>query len=639
MPDAARPLSLGLALVLASAAFAAPPAIPDQVPYSAVIPAGGTGPADLTVRIYDAAASGTLLYVQDFADVPLEDGAFTLTLGPTGRATDAPADPLTTNLVTALAGDLPATAPGRFIEVTVDANPPLDRTPVLAVPFALRAASAETAETAESAEQVTQIDGLPPEVLSQIFENFDFGDGGPPNTDPSEGVGDSDGDGIANFLDPDNDADAQSDTSEVAQGSDINLITPTITAFVPSFVPFGSQAVVQVQGTFFEPGISVVFGTQTPTPTNLTPTQFDVLVGPQTGDATVTVTRLNGESDSTFFDFGAAPPTEHSASPVPGQALDFDVETNSLLIGRGLGFNGGSYSFSFSAEFGPPVQSGALATALTPTGRIAMAWIFNNTTLRYRVDTDGDLQVSDETSTTIEGVVPAHTSLVFDPNGRPALGYMRTGAGTQPMLARDLNSDGDFADAGELVQIQTFSGTIVRRSELAIDASNRAAYIYQTSAASTLRIAFDRSGDGDFNDTVGGTPEISTVPGGSGNTDCFAVTFDSAGRLVIAYQNPANGAAVLARDGNSDGDINDAGERTELAGSGAVCDVERTAAGGLQVVYGGAGLVRLRDTNDDGDFADEFENAELVSPATTFTAVEIGSDAWTATERNVYFAP
>jgi hypothetical protein len=142
----ARPLgSTLLALVVAGAAFAAPPEVPDQVPYSAVVPGGGSGPVDLTVRLYDAATGGTLLYVQDFASVALADGAFTLALGPTGRATDAPADPLTTSLVMALAGDLAATAPGRFVEVTVDADPPLARTPVLAVPFALRAATAETA--------------------------------------------------------------------------------------------------------------------------------------------------------------------------------------------------------------------------------------------------------------------------------------------------------------------------------------------------------------------------------------------------------------------------------------------------------------------------------------------------------------
>ena len=59
---------------LTSAAGAAPPAIPDQVPFSGNVPGGGTGSADLTVRIYDAATSGTLLYVQNFTAVPLVEG-------------------------------------------------------------------------------------------------------------------------------------------------------------------------------------------------------------------------------------------------------------------------------------------------------------------------------------------------------------------------------------------------------------------------------------------------------------------------------------------------------------------------------------------------------------------------------------
>jgi hypothetical protein len=617
--------SFAVALALASAVFAAPPAIPDQVPYSAVIPAGGTGPADITVRIYDAATSGTLLYVQDFADVPLEDGAFTLTLGPTGLATDAPVDPLTTSLVTALAGDLPATAPGRFIEVTVDASPPLARTPVLAVPFALRAA---VAETAESADDVAQVGGLPPEVLTQIFENADFGDGGPPNTDPSEGFGDTDGDGIANFLDSDNDADNQSDTAEVTQGSDINLITPTITGIGPP-VPAGQQATVHVTGTFFEPGITVVFGSQTPTPTNVTATGFDVLVGPQVGQATVTVTRLNGESDSAVFNFGDAENILFNVPPgLSGVVLDFD-ENDVLLVGHS-----GGYYVSTGGAFSERTLAGTVATALNPAGRIAVA-VLSGSALTYRRDTDGDFFLDTQSPAIESGISVAHASLVFDPSGRAALGYLRTGSGTQVMLARDLSADDDFADPGELVQIQSFAGTVVRRSELAIDASNRAAYLYQTAVGNTLRIAYDRSGDGDFNDSG----EISIVTGGSGNTDCFGVTFDSAGRLVIAYQNPANGAAILAKDGNGDGDVNDAGERNEVASSVTVCDVERTSQGGLQFLHGGTGLVQLRDRNNDGDFSDQGENVTLVTSATTVMAVEIGSDEWAATGTNAYFAP
>jgi len=628
-------LALALALGTAPAAQAAPPEIPDQVPYSGVVPGGGAGPVDLTIRIYDAALGGTLLYVQDFADVPLTDGAFTLALGPTGRASDAPSDPLTTSLVTALAGDLAATAPGRFVEVTVDTDPPLARERVLAVPFALRAAAAETAETAESADAVTQVGGLDPDVLAQIYENADFGDGGPPNTDPSEGTGDTDGDGIANFVDSDNDADGLSDDAEVAQGSDINLITPRITGFDPPFVPFSVQATVEVQGSGFEPGITVVFGTQTPTPTNVTGTSFDVLVGPQSGAAAVTVTRPNGEFGSATFTFADG---VHSTTAVNGSFLDFDVASLSLLVGRGS-----NYSVSAGDGFGAPIGSGNVATAWDPLGRVATARL-SASTLSYVVDTNGDFLVSDETSAQIDPAFNVkHASLVFDPSGRPAVAYIGTAVGlngTQARLARDLNADGDFVDAGELVQVQSFGGTAVARSELAIDPSGRAAYLFHTgSAGTTMRVAWDRNGDGDFTDTVAGTSEISFVGGGGVNTDCFGITFDSAGRLVLAYLLPTNGAPVLARDLNSDGDVNDAGERTELAASATVCDVERTSGGGLQFVHGGSGLFRLLDANDDGDFADAGESITLVPAPASITAVEIGSDQMIATQTNVYLAP
>ena len=619
-------------LVTAAPAGGAPPAIPDQVPFAATIPGGGTGIVDLTLRIYDASSGGVLLYVQDFPDVALTEGAYTLALGPMGRGTDTPDDPLTTSLGMALAGDL-AASPSRFLEITVDGSPPLARTRVLAVPFALRAATAETAETAGT---VVQVGGVPPEVLGQIYANTNLDGGGPVNTDPSEGTGDVDGDGIANFVDADNDGDGYPDATEVAQGSGMNLITPTLSGFFPSFLQFGTQATVQVQGASFEPGIAVVFGSQTPSPTNVTANSFDVLVGPQTGLATVTVTRLNGESDSATFNFGEAPPTTHSATAVAGAALDFDVfGTAQTLVGRTT-----SYSADTDGDGGvnATFNVALLATGWSPAGRVATVQT-TASSVRYAVDTDGDFDVNDETPALIEtGISPQHGALAFDPSGRPVVAYLRTGSGTQAMLARDLTADGDFADAGELVQIQSFNGTVVRRSELAIDGAGRAAYLYMTGTANAIRIAYDRSGDGDFNDTVGGTPELSIINGGGGHTDCFGLAFDSAGRMAVAYQS-TGGTAQLGRDLNGDGDVNDAGEISAIAPSASVCDVRRSTGGGLDFVYGGAGLTRLRDVNNDGDFADAGETLQLLLPATSVTAVEIGSDMWIATQTEIRLAP
>ena len=71
------------------------------------------------------------------------------------------------------------------------------------------------------------VDGVPSSVLSGIFEHVDFDGGAPPNTSPLEGVGDVDGDGSANFLDPDNDADGIADgRGGRPRSTNVNLITP-----------------------------------------------------------------------------------------------------------------------------------------------------------------------------------------------------------------------------------------------------------------------------------------------------------------------------------------------------------------------------------------------------------------------------
>lgn len=630
MPRATSLLGFLFALLLGLPAGASPPGIPDQVPYAGTISGGGSGPVDLTVRLYDAASGGTLLYLQSFPGVALTDGAFQVTLGPTGAASDSPANPLTTSLVAALSGDLAAGA-GRFVELTVNSDPPLARTRVLAVPFALRAASSETAEVAAA---VTQVGGVPPEVLGQIYANTNLDGGGPPNTDPSEGTGDVDGDGIANFVDADNDGDGYADTVELAQGSQMNLVTPNITGFSPPFILFGTQATVQVQGTGFEPGITVVFGSQTPTPTNVTPTQFDVLVGPQTGTATVTVTRLNGELDTASFNFGEPPSTTHSATAIAGNALDFDVFGASQTLVGGSGF----YLVDTDSDGDVDATFSGFSPAWTPAGRVAaLSGGTVSTPLAYAADIDGDFLVSDEAAATIDsGVTVPTAELDFDPSGRPVVAYLRLSVGTQAMVARDLTNDGDFADAGELVQVQSVGGQLTQGGELAIDASGRVAFAYRTGSANTLRIAYDRNGDGDFADTVGGTPEIAG-PGSTGTGDCLGLDFDSAGRLAVAYRS-TGGVARLGRDLNNDGDIADAGESTDIAAA-AVCDVRRTTAGGLEFAYGGSGLTRLRDLDNDGNFTDPGESSQLLLPSTSVTALELGNDGWIATETLLINAP
>src|SRR4030042_1308637 len=108
-----------------------PPGGPGSLPYQALPLAGlgqpRTGSVDLVARVWDAVIGGTLVYKQSFPAVALADGVFTVQLGPTGEGSDAPANPLTTDLGTALAGDSGATSPVRFLAVTVGSAGALER--------------------------------------------------------------------------------------------------------------------------------------------------------------------------------------------------------------------------------------------------------------------------------------------------------------------------------------------------------------------------------------------------------------------------------------------------------------------------------------------------------------------------------
>jgi hypothetical protein len=80
------------------------------------------------------------------------------------------------------------------------------------------------------------------------------------------------------------------------------LISPVISGLSPDFVNANSPTPVTVTGSGFHSGVSVQIGSQSPTPTNVADTSFDVVVGPQTpGIVSVVVTNPNGKFDSTTY--------------------------------------------------------------------------------------------------------------------------------------------------------------------------------------------------------------------------------------------------------------------------------------------------------------------------------------------------
>ena len=73
---------------------------------------------------------------------------------------------------------------------------------------------------------------MPAPAFSEIYEHYPFDGGAPPNDSPLEGIADVDGDGIANFLDNDDDGDGSS--TQPSRPAGINLRTPLIDSVSPT---------------------------------------------------------------------------------------------------------------------------------------------------------------------------------------------------------------------------------------------------------------------------------------------------------------------------------------------------------------------------------------------------------------------
>jgi hypothetical protein len=704
-----------LASSLGHAARAALPAPPDQVAYSGVL--GVPGPVDLVARIYDAPSGGTLVFRQSFTNVAVSDGHFTVNLGPTGEATDTPANPLTTSLRTALGGDL-AAVPGRFVEITVNTDPPLARVQLVLVPYALRADHALTADVATQSLDTQAVGGLDGVALQALFQVYND-DGGPPSNDPREGTADPDGDGQVNFVDPDNDDDALSDSLEVANGSDINLVTPSVASLTPSLAEPDVTTPVTVAGSGFLPGLTAELGSQLLAPANVTPTSFDVVVGPDPGphpaERDLTVTNPNGESTVRVaaFTFAFDQPTIDAVTPNegPGDVMVPITVTGSNFLpgltaqlgpdpliptnltptsfGALVRPRPGPYPIELDLTVSNPTGTSAtltaayrvidpsypvvalpfaLATATEPVSIVArgeelLVYGTQSSGNRYALDTVIDGNTAFNISYQLAGTVPSalgwsptrvlhalrghastgqiqllrdadgnsalppaeavalqspggsprtqSPSLAFDSAGRVGGGYVANIGGVQTVMAlHDRNGDNAFSGANELVTIEAGTGALDDLGEAAFDSAGRLAYAYWVGAG--LRLAWDRSGDGDFDDTVGGVAELRTIA--ATTAGCLGLAFDTAGRLAIV-----NGQSVL-RDLTGDADFNDAGEAIAIAGA---CDVTATSLGGRVAIaqVSGSSVRLLEDLSGDGDFGDAFENLLLLNGAAQPVAI------------------
>jgi len=611
----ARPLALFL-LVLAlgfgsGSASAAPPVLPATMSYQGVLlDSNGdpqTGNVDLTLRIYDALSGGTLLYKQVFTGVALTDGVFSVQLGPVGSATDSPTNPLTTSFEDALAGDLAATGQSRFLGVTVGASGALPRTQIVSVPYALRSSRAASADQADVASDTDAVGGVPSAALTQIWENVSFDGGGPPNDDPSEGLQDTDGDGLANFVDSDNDGDAIGDSVDPG----INLVTPVVSDVQPAPVLWSAGPVLQATGTSFEPGMTATFGGDPVTPLNVTATSFQVDLGPEPkGTHALEVTRLNGQIGSRSVSVTAD--SAHGAVVNPSTRLTLDATlAQKVVVGGGTG----RFDSDGDGDTDTAVAGGVLnAAGYVGSSQLAVLRDASNLTgIVFFIDANANNVFLANEGVVIEpiGTVSAGT-IAFGPLTERVAAYLRTSAGTTTaVVGHDRDNNGDFAGPNEVVPIETLTLPAAPVADMAIDASGHVAFAwYDVAAGGRVRLAWDRSGDGDFNDTVGGNPELSTLLGVG--SICLGLAFDPNGVLSIVH-GAFGSPPTLLRDFDGDGDFGDAGESLALGtGTAGGCDAAAGSATGLSVVHTeGGNVFLLVDRNGDDDFGDGAEVRHL----------------------------
>lgn len=277
---------MAVALIVPSTGFSS---VPGQVNFQGMLEDNNgqpvTGSVNLDFALYDALTNGTQLWAESQSGVSVSSGIYSVALGSVTPLTSAVLD----------SGSV-------FLEITVEGEVLSPRQQLLAVPYALKA------ETAVDAENVGGVSGV---FMQQLFLHVDYDGQSIPNFNSLEGLGDIDGDGLANFIDPDNDGDFINDDQEVLNGTGVNLVTPLITEINDlATVAIGTSeagvpTVITVTGTSFIAGLTAQVGAEMAVVQNVTSTSFEMTVGSGqvAGTVAVTVTNPNAETATTSIDF------------------------------------------------------------------------------------------------------------------------------------------------------------------------------------------------------------------------------------------------------------------------------------------------------------------------------------------------
>ena len=295
--------------------------------------------------------------------------------------------------------------------------------------------------------------------------------------------------------------------------------------------------------------------------------------------------------------------------------LAYDASTQAVVLG---GIR--EYGVGVAAEAEFPLASagevGQIAMTFDPAGNVAgLRCRSNGATcdLEILVDSDADRALEDESGILVQTVTGGGNpslqaaDLATDPAGRWVAGYVRRTFGPEAVVAHDRNGDGDFGDTNEIVVVASgLGGADAIPADLAVDAAGRVAYVYERpSSGSAIFVAYDRSGDGDYTDTVDGNPEFSTLASGT-LVNCLATTFDAAGHLAIVYGNASGRRwratpTATATSPTRARPLRSRPVRRQLLR----CRVPRGTA--VRVLHyragvGTLGMHLLLDKNDDGDF-------------------------------------
>ncbi|MEM9177400.1 MAG: IPT/TIG domain-containing protein [Myxococcota bacterium] len=290
-----RALSILSVASMTLAAASAVAQAPTQIPFQGMLLDAGGAPVtdvvDLDFGLHDAIVSGTLLWSESHVGVQVIDGIYSVNLGETAPITPA-----------VLSGG------SAFLEIVVDGETLTPRQQFRSVPYALVS---------------DQLGGFSSRFYEEILEHFPLDGGDPPNLDPTEGLGDADGDGVPNFVDPDNDDDGISDVAELANGTDINLPSPSISSLSPGGTfPTLESISFSATGTNLEAIVSVQIGANTVTPSAVTATGFDFdFSSAAEGSFSVQAIASNGESATApgVLVFENVVPTVSGVSPATNQ--------------------------------------------------------------------------------------------------------------------------------------------------------------------------------------------------------------------------------------------------------------------------------------------------------------------------------